>query len=246
MTAWTSSTGSTGRLQVSDRSTGLMIAVVAVISLAPVSGAGQTLPPGRDAVAPRAPAATTAAAGPWNPPRTPDGQPDIQGTWNQRDNITTYSLQAGAEDRAVHIGITGQAAATGQPIKDPPNKIPYLPWAEEKARFLYDEHRRPTSPEDLDPVSRGFLEGVPRINLQGGFQILQSPGQVVLVHEYRPHVSRHPTRRPSASRPTHETLDGRFTRALGGKYARRRRHQQQRPDLVRHRREFPQRRPAHG
>ena len=166
---------------MSDRSTGLMIAVVAVFSLAPVPGAGQTLPPSRDAVAPTAP---KAAAGAWIPPRTPDGQPDIQGTWNQRDNITTYSLQAGAEDRAVHIGITGQAPATGQPIKDPPNKIPYLPWAEEKARFLYEEHRRPTSPEYLDPVTRGFLEGVPRINLQGGFQILQPPGQVVLVHEF--------------------------------------------------------------
>jgi hypothetical protein len=153
---------------VSDRYTGLMIAAAAVFSLAWVSGA----------------AAQTAAASTWNPPRTPDGQPDIQGSWNQRDNITTYSLQAGTEDRAVHIGITGQAPATGRPIKDPPDKIPYLPWAAEKARFLYEEHRRPTSQEYLDPVSRGFLEGVPRINLQGGFQILQTPGQVVIVHEF--------------------------------------------------------------
>jgi hypothetical protein len=163
---------------VSDRYTGLMIAVVAVFSLAPLSGAGSAWLAGRGA------AAQTAAAGTWNPPRTPDGQPDIRGSWNQRDNITTYSLQAGVEDRAEHIGITGQAPATGHPIKDPPDKIPYLPWAAEKARFLYEEHRHPTSPEYLDPVVRGFLEGVPRINLQGGFQILQSPGQVVLVHDY--------------------------------------------------------------
>jgi hypothetical protein len=46
---------------------------------------------------------TTSAATPataWDPPRTPDGQPDIRGSWGQRNNITTYSLQAGEADRA--------------------------------------------------------------------------------------------------------------------------------------------------
>jgi len=181
---------STRRFHVSNRLLGLMmamVAVVAVLSLAPMPVAGQ---------------AQTTAAKTWNPPRTPDGQPDIRGSWGQRDNITTYSLQAGVEDRAEHIGLTGQPPATGHPIKDPPDTIPYQPWAAAKAQFHHEEHRHPSNPEYLDPVVRGFLEGVPRINLQGGFQILQPPGQVVLVHDYghtyrvipldgRPHLGDH-------------------------------------------------------
>jgi len=157
---------------VINRSLGLMIAMAAVlvvVSLTPVPVAGQ---------------AQATAAKTWDPPRTPDGQPDIRGYWGQRNNITTYSLQAGVDDRAEHIGITGQAAAVGRPLKDPPDKIPYQPWAAAKADFHHEQHLHPSKPEYLDPVTRGFLEGVPRINLQGAFQILQLPGQVIIVHDY--------------------------------------------------------------
>jgi hypothetical protein len=121
-------------------------------------------------------------------PRTGDGQPDIQGYWRQRNNVTTYSLEEGEAHRAEHIRITGQAAATGRPIVDPPSgRIPYQPWAAAKAKFLLDVHTGPERPEDLDPVSRGFMEGVPRINLQTGFQILQTANRVVILYEYGHH-----------------------------------------------------------
>ena len=144
-------------------------ATAAVVLLAPVFAAGQ---------------APAAAAMTWDPPRTPDGQPDIQGFWGQRNNITTYSLVEGEADRAEHISITGQAAAVGKPVKTPDGKIPYQPWAAKKAAFHYEQHRHPSKAEFLDPVTRGFLEGVPRINLQGQFQIIQRAGYVVLLHDY--------------------------------------------------------------
>jgi hypothetical protein len=124
----------------------------------------------------------------WTPPRTSDGQVDMQGYWNQRNNITTYSLQDGEGDRAEHVRITGGNAATGKPIVDPPNgRIPYQPWAAKLAQFLFDEHQGTERPENLDPVARGFMEGIPRINYQGGLQILQMPGQVVFLYEYGHH-----------------------------------------------------------
>lgn len=124
----------------------------------------------------------------WVPPRTADGHVNIQGYWSQRNNVTTYSLQDGEGDRAEHVRITGGRAATGKPIVDPPNgRIPYQPWAAARARFLFDEHLGTERPENLDPVARGFMEGTPRINLQTGFQILQTPGQVVFLYEYGHH-----------------------------------------------------------
>src|SRR2546425_2867392 len=58
---------------MSDRFLALAI-VVAVVSLAPVSAAGQTRAAGPKAK-------KTAAAKTWTPPLTPDGQPDLQGIW---------------------------------------------------------------------------------------------------------------------------------------------------------------------
>lgn len=134
------------------------------------------------------PKLATDAARRWNAPRTPDGQPDMQGYWRQTNNVTTYSLERGEADRATHIQITGQRAATGKPIVDPPDgRIPYLPWAEAKYTYLVGVHEGPERVVDLDPVARGFMEGTPRINLQTGFQILQVPGQVVFLYEYGHH-----------------------------------------------------------
>ena len=131
---------------------------------------------------------TTPAEKPWDPARTPDGQPDIQGYWSQRSDITTYSIQAGFVDREEHTRIGGQAPQKGRPVIDPPNgMIPYQPWAAEKAKFHHEQHTRPSKPEYLDPVSRCFEEGVPRINYQGNMRILQSPGQIVILHEFGHH-----------------------------------------------------------
>ena len=144
--------------------------------------------------------ASTAVDQHWTPPRTPDGQPDIQGYWNQRSNITTYSIQAGLEDRAEHVRIGGQAPQGGRPIVDPPGGfIPYRPSAADKARVHHAEHTKPSTPELFDPVSRCFMSGVPRIVYQGNMRILQFPDSIVMLHEFghqyrviyldgRPHV----------------------------------------------------------
>jgi hypothetical protein len=152
---------------------------------------------------------TSAAAAPrWVPSKTPDGQPDIQGYWSQRSDITTYSIQAGLVDREEHTRIGGQAPQQGKPVIDPPDgKIPYLPGAAEKAAFHYSEHKRPSKVEYLDPVSRCFEEGVPRINYQGNMRILQFPKYIVIAS------STSTGARPSATRSS----CGWEIRADGGK-----------------------------
>lgn len=124
----------------------------------------------------------------WDPPRTPDGQPDIQGSWGQRSDITTYSIQAGSIDREEHTRIGGQATQYGKPIIDPPDGLlPYQPWAAATAKFHFEQHKRPSKPEYLDPVSRCFMEGLPRINYQGNMRILQFPTYIVILHDFGHH-----------------------------------------------------------
>ena len=124
----------------------------------------------------------------WDPPRTSDGRPDIQGYWSQRSDITTYSIQAGFEDRDEHTKIGGQAPQRCRPVIDPPDgKIPYQPSAAERAQFHYAQHKKPSKPEYLDPVSRCFEEGLPRINYQGNMRILQFPTYIAILHEFGHH-----------------------------------------------------------
>ena len=129
----------------------------------------------------------------WVPPQTADGQPDIQGSWAQRSGITTYSLQAGFADRDEHTQIGGQRPALGQPIMTPDKKIPYLPWATKFADFLHEQHYGAWTAAYLDPVSRGLIEGVPRIHYQGRMEIYQFPTKVIILSEYGHHYRVIPT-----------------------------------------------------
>lgn len=153
-------------------------------------------------------AAQTAApaAGAWNPPRMPDGQPDIQGLWQGGGGVTTYNIEDG--HLPAHLRITGQPPSSWKPIVDPPGqRIPYQPWAAAVRKDIFEHHTDPPSMWYVDPVARGcFLEGIPRAIYQGGngLQIAQAPGYVVMTFEFqhqyrvipvdgRPHPSKNVT-----------------------------------------------------
>ena len=121
----------------------------------------------------------------FTPNRTPDGQPNIEGQWVQASDIITYSIEDPEAERAEHVALGGQRPMIGRPIIDPPDgKIPYQPWALEYAAFLHEQHLKPSKPEYLDPVSRGFQEGLPRINYQGAFHIQQFSNAVLITYDY--------------------------------------------------------------
>jgi hypothetical protein len=165
-----------------------------------------------------APAANTAAQ-PWSFPRTPDGQPDIQGMWNPGDwgrPLETPTPEIAAAPAGPRGG--GPPSEEGWSdvkttkdktpiIVDPPDgKIPWLPWAI-KAKEYITKHQGTSGPVDplfLDPASKCLPYGVPRINSPNpysGYQILQRPGMVAIYYEQghqfriirldgRPHVGK--------------------------------------------------------
>lgn len=115
-------------------------------------------------------------------PRTPDGQPDIRGFWRVVP-FGTYSI----EDMSLQT-LGGNEFETRAPggsrIIDPPNgRIPYQPWAAAKAREILDNHMDP-KPHQLDPQSRCWLQGVPRGMANSESHVIQTPGQLVLLHEF--------------------------------------------------------------
>ena len=170
-----------------------MAAVAAVLALAPISAAGQP------AVASAAPA----AAQTWNPPRTPDGHPDMQGYWDGGPANASHSIEDGCCD-PIHAKMQGRGPERlGLPeplIVDPSDgRIPYQPWAAAKRTEHLFNMETPTKLEHIEPEDRCLLLGAPRSNYRGDLQIRQTSGHVVILYEWvhayrviptdgRPHV----------------------------------------------------------
>ena len=148
-------------------------------------------------------AAVAPRAQTYEPPRTPDGQPDMQGYWSTGGSagMATYNVEGGENE--VHLELSRgcaqgiecsseqiSRAAARKPdasiIVDPPDgKVPFQPWAAAKKRDIVENHTNPL-PQHLDPMARCYPAGVPRATYQEyeAFQIIQTPGYVVMVYEF--------------------------------------------------------------
>jgi len=128
---------------------------------------------------------------PWQPPRTPDGQPDMQGIWrNEASNpipVALYSLEGDHSRWQDELDTVLGRTRTTPPtyVVDPADgKVPYLPWALLKRQEFIANMMSPAKREHIDPNERAWLVGVPRMNhLVAPLQILQLPGYVVLLYE---------------------------------------------------------------
>src|SRR5687767_1832892 len=100
--------------------------------------------------------------------RTPDGRPDLSGIW-QAMNTAAWDLEPHIAQRDVPAGI---GAIDG-------NQIPYTAAALAKKKENY--RNRAT----LDPDSKCFLPGVPRVMyMPFPFQIVQTPTYIGMLFEY--------------------------------------------------------------
>lgn len=164
-----------------------MAAVVTVSSLMPALAAGKGQAPKAQAGCPQVedPAQFHRCAiekvKTFNPPRTPDGRPDLQGLWGTVLSSWHVEGNDGDLDGILH---GPQFRPEKSMVVDPADgKVPFQAWAAAKKKEFVDNYRNPT-PEQLDPQARCVLGGVPRTNYQHEMQILQPPGHVVTLHEW--------------------------------------------------------------
>jgi hypothetical protein len=132
-------------------------------------------------------AAPVAAESPaWNPPRTPDGQPDIQGHWGQRElSILSFGLEDGpSADHQIIGGQTRQLNRRSAVVDPPDGRVPYQAWAAVQRNAVRDNHTQLTRRNQVDPQDRCFLNGPTRFFSVGTFQFLQTPGHVVMLSTF--------------------------------------------------------------
>jgi len=131
-----------------------------------------------------------AAAG-WTA-RTPDGQPDLQGTWV---NFDSTPFEADAAPLA-QTGVNPPSHWTDHDspmspqrrsmVVDPADgRVPVMKWAEDKRD--YDLEHLSDAPQHETPWVRCITRGVPGgmfpAGYNNGYQIVQIPGYVVIVYE---------------------------------------------------------------
>ena len=146
----------------------------------------------------------------WTQPRTPDGQPDLQGTWVNFDDTPFESSGPGRKPSEVnppehwadHASPTSKARAS-MVIEPKTGVVPLLKSAEETRDFHLA--RVGDAPEHETPwvrcITRGIPGGMLPAQYNNGYQIVQAPGYVVIryemIHEARiipidgrPHVGK--------------------------------------------------------
>jgi len=105
----------------------------------------------------------------FNPPRTPDGRPDMQGYWER-----AFTSQDVEEHGADGLNIQPGPSLV---IDTPDHKIPYQPWALEFRKGIVDRF--------ISPLASCFPPGIPRdIVAPAAHQIVQAPGYVMHLLEY--------------------------------------------------------------
>ena len=139
----------------------------------------------------------------WTQPRTPDGQPDMQGIWTNYTS-TPFEVPDESDKPDFYAGdVDGTGRGTGPSsflndtsdrkltkarslVVDPPSgRVPIMPWAEEVRNYrlthIQDDWVNFTPWERC--ITRGVPGGIFPAGYGSGYQILQGPGYVAIVYE---------------------------------------------------------------
>ena len=175
-------------------SIGVVAAALVVAAFAAIPLAGQT---------PTVAAQASKPSSTWTLPRTPDGKPDLQGTWLNFDQTpfeqpdpamknAQSAPAAGAVAPAPGGGGNGFADPTvlvprrPSMVVEPANgRVPVMAWAEkvrdEKAAHIGDHWENGTTWDRC--VTRGVPGAMFPAAYNNGYRIVQSPGYVTIIYE---------------------------------------------------------------
>src|SRR5262249_6705130 len=131
------------------------------------SKAPKTPPSGKQASAP----------GKW-PAIRQDGQPDAEGVWQPIWGAGTVGMNI--EELPNLFG--GRRSSESMIVDPPDKKIPYLPWARKRRDEVQDHHLSPNAAQ-MDTRTRGWPDGVPRLNWYYPVEIRQLPHAVLMLYE---------------------------------------------------------------
>jgi hypothetical protein len=112
------------------------------------------------------------------PPRAPDGHPDLSGMW-QALNRANWDLEAHPARAGAIVAAGAIGAIPGGLSVVEGGEIPYQPWAAEKkkenaANWLAN-----------DPLVKCYMPGIPRATyMPFPFQIVQSSSYIVMAYEF--------------------------------------------------------------
>jgi hypothetical protein len=118
----------------------------------------------------------------WSGPRTPDGQPDVEGTWDAliSGSFSLVTPMAGGGRSSLIMAGKPLPRNPSRIIDPPDGRVPYQPWAAALQQAQEKDIDEPTRPWHIDPQNRCLPQGVARGFYTTAARILQFPGQVVL------------------------------------------------------------------
>ena len=111
-------------------------------------------------------------------PRTPDGNPDLNGIW-QALGSAHWDLEGHAARHGPYepLGALGAIPAGLGVVEG--GKIPYQPWAADKRAENLENWLK------LDPAVKCFMPGIPRATyMPFPFQIVQTPKSILVAYEF--------------------------------------------------------------
>ena len=124
-------------------------------------------------------ATTAVAQSSYQPPRTKDGKPDLNGIWQALDTSAEWNIEP-------HPAQAGPVEALGAEFAVPPGlgiveggEIPYLPAALAQRKQNFENRLK------ADPEIKCYMPGVPRATyMPYPFQIVQTPDFIMITYEY--------------------------------------------------------------
>ena len=150
-----------------------VVAVVAASMLAPAVAAGQGQAPAPQSSCPSDDPAVfrpcvLEKANTFDPPRTPDGKPDLGGLWRRR--------AAAHESLEAHPKTFDDSGGPSVVVDPPDGKVPIQAWADAKRKEKFKKY--------ADHNTACLMSGVPRhLYMTGNYQFLQTPTHIALLSE---------------------------------------------------------------